>query len=77
MSKTFHMCVDIEGVMKWPNKELSKLFSEDGQRKPGKYVRDWLKLQLLQGKKVLPMGDLCEGFSYVTGCPGHEKKEGV
>ena len=49
------------------------VLSEDGQRKPGKYVRDWLKLQLLQGKKVLPMGKPCEGFSHVTGCPGHEE----
>lgn len=64
------MCVDIEGVLRWPNSKLSKLFTEDGQEKPGSYVRDWLKLQLAQGKRVLPMGK-CEGFNYQTGCPGH------
>lgn len=73
--KTFHVCVDIERVMRWPDKELARLFTDDGQRRPGSYVRDWLKLQLAQGKKVLPMGDACEGFSYVTGCPGHAVEE--
>jgi hypothetical protein len=66
-----HMCVNIEGVLRWPDSQLSKLFTEDGKRKNGRYVRDWLKLQLNQGKRVLPMGEACEGFSYQTGCPGH------
>jgi hypothetical protein len=65
-----HMCVDIEGVLRRSDRDLSNLFSEDGERRPGKYVRDWLKLQLAQGKRVLPMGE-CEGFDFQTGCPGH------
>ena len=36
-------------------------------------MRDWLKLQLLQGKRVLPMGEKCEGWSDITGCPGHPR----
>lgn len=72
MSKTVHMCVDIEGVLRWPDAELQKLFMDpDGQKRPGRYVRDWLRLQLAQGKRVLPMGNPCDGFSYQTGCPGH------
>lgn len=47
------------------------MFTEDGEMKSGKYVRDWLKLQLAQGKRVLPMSKDCEGFSYQDGCPGH------
>jgi hypothetical protein len=69
--RTIHMCVDIEGVMRWPDKDLARMFSDDGIRRSGKYVRDWLKLQLAQGKRVLPMGKPCEGFSYTDGCPGH------
>lgn len=69
------MCVNIEGVLRWPNKMLNKLFSDDsGQPRGGHYVRDWLKLQLAQGKHVLPMGEPCEGFSYLTGCPGHREE---
>lgn len=35
-----------------------------------------VKMEFLQalseGKKVIPAGPICEGFSYETGCPGHE-----
>lgn len=65
-----HMCIDISGVLRWPDKDLKHLFTEDGRERSGKYVRDWLKLQLAQGKRVLPMCK-CEGFSYQDGCPGH------
>jgi hypothetical protein len=76
MKTRWHMCVDIEGVMRWPDGHLRRLFSEDdGSKKSGKFVRDWLKLQLHQGKRVLPMGKECEGFSYQTGCPGHPVDE--
>ena len=72
---THHMCVDIEGVLRWPDKDLRRLFTTDGQHeKSGRLVRDWLKLQLLQGKRVLPMGEKCEGWSDVDGCPGHPRK---
>lgn len=73
---TVHMCVGISGVLRWSDKQLSNLFAEDdGTRRPGRYVRDWLKLQLAKGRKVLPMGKPCEGFSYETGCPGHPIEE--
>lgn len=69
---THHMCVDIEGVMRWPDKDLRRLFTTAGHHEQsGKVVRDWLKLQLIQGKRVLPMGEKCEGWSDITGCPGH------
>jgi hypothetical protein len=72
---THHMCVDIEGVLRWPDKDLRSLFTTEGtHEKSGKVVRDWLKLQLLQGKRVLPMGEKCEGWSDVDGCPGHPRK---
>lgn len=70
-----HMCVDIAGVLRWPDKMLSNLFTDEGEKRSGKVVRDWLKLQLAQGKRVLPMGERCEGFSDIDGCPGHEITE--
>ncbi len=70
------MCVDIAGVLRWSDKELQGLFSaDDGSRRPGREVRDWLRLQLAHGKRVLPMGEPCDGFSYQTGCPGHESPQ--
>ncbi len=68
------MCVNIEGVLRWPNKDLARLFTDDGIQRPGRHVRDWLRLQLAQGKRVLPIGKKCEGWSDVTGCPGHPRK---
>ncbi len=76
MRRTIHMCVDIAGVLRWPDNKLKGMFTHDnGQRpKTGREVRDFLKLQLAMGKRVLPMGK-CEGFDYQTGCPGHEVQE--
>ena len=70
--RTVHMCVSIEGVLRWPDKDLVNMFSDDnGHRQPARMVRDFLKLELLKGRRVLPMGEPCEGWSYETGCPGH------
>lgn len=73
------MCIDIAGVLRWPDNKLRELFKdENGFKRPGSYVRDFLKLELLKGRKVLPMCELkdCPGFDYVKGCPGHETPEG-
>ena len=74
--KITHMCVDIAGLLKHStDNQLGRLFHEvDGSQRSGKYVRDWLRLQLAQGKKVLPMSKDCVGFSYETGCPGHTRE---
>jgi len=75
-TRTIHMTVCIEGVLRWPDKDLRNLFrDEHGNKKSGRCVRDWLRLQLHNGKKVLPLGEPCEGFSYETGCPGHAVKK--
>lgn len=69
-----HMCVDIRGVLRWPDRQLAGMFTDDdGRKMKGHEVRDKLLDCLAEGKKVLPMGQ-CEGFDYQTGCPGHERK---
>lgn len=74
---THHMSICIEGVLRWDDKTLRDLFTDkDGQKKPAKYLRDWLKLQLAEGKRVLPIGKKCEGWSDITGCPGHPTEAG-
>lgn len=71
-SRTVHMCVNIQGVLRWPDKDLRNMFTdENDQQRPAREIRDWLKLQLALGKRVLPMGKPCEGWSDQTGCPGH------
>jgi hypothetical protein len=66
------MCVDIRGVLRWSNKKLAGMFThDDGRRCSGPDAREFLLDQLALGRRVLPMGGPCEGFSYETGCPGH------
>jgi hypothetical protein len=72
---THHMCIDVAGVLRWPDKDLRRMFRDERERpKSGAMVRDWLKLQLAKGIEVLPMGEKCEGWSDKTGCPGHPRQ---
>ena len=75
MKKTVHMCLNIEGVLRWPDKELEGWIKDDnGNYLDGHNARLALKLEQARGRRVLPYGE-CEGFDYQTGCPGHEVKE--
>lgn len=67
-----HMHVSIEGILaNWTNRDIARLF--------GRSVKDVAELKrilidyLINGIKVLPLGEKCEGWSDQTGCPGHEK----
>jgi hypothetical protein len=75
MSTAVHMCVDIRGIMSKPKSQRRNLC-----RKPdGRYMTPdeaWNALadELAKGRRVLPFGEPCEGFSYETGCPGHRSE---
>lgn len=67
-----HMCIDISGYLR---RYRFKNFADgwtlpDGTKPSRGHLRDWLRLQLHEGKRVLPL-ERCEGFNYQTGCPGH------
>ena len=73
-STTIHCCVSIRGALKWPKRKLrGMLVDESGRKLTADEVREWLFDQLALGRRVLPMGAPCEGFSYETGCPGHQE----
>lgn len=72
---TIHMCVSISGLLRWKTKDLAGCLTDNGYTLSGKEVRDRLMYEQAMGKKVLPIGEPCEGFSYQTGCPGHEDTE--
>ena len=74
--RTIHMAVDIAGVLTWPLAELSAIFLDDtGKHRPGAEVRAWLEAEWDAGKRKLPIGKACEGWSDSTGCPGHQQQE--
>ena len=50
-SRRIHMCIDIEGVLRWPDNKLRALFADEhGFKRPASYVRDQLKLELIKGR---------------------------
>jgi len=72
--RTIHCCLDIRGALRWPLRRLRGMFRIDGRACSGAQAREILLDHLSQGRRVLPMGEPCEGFSYETGCPGHQEK---
>lgn len=72
MSKKVHLCISIQGLLDWhKRKKITCLLHDNGRKMTDVEARAYLAECLAEGKRVLPMAD-CEGFSYETGCPGHE-----
>jgi hypothetical protein len=77
MSHTVHCCLDIRGALR-PGQHVRGMLRDPqtGRVLPAREVREWLMDRLAEGKRVLPFGEPCEGFSFQTGCPGHEDEAG-
>lgn len=75
MSRTIHCCLDVRGALKSMNqRQLVDLFRHDSGRKAtADEAKEHLMDAIAKGYEVLPFGSPCEGFSYQTGCPGHEE----
>lgn len=74
---SLHVCLDIRGALRWSRRRLARLFrTEDGRRyMTAAEAHETLCDELAKGRKVLPLGEPCEGFSYQTGCQGHPTPE--
>jgi|APSaa5957512622_1039677.scaffolds.fasta_scaffold65581_4 hypothetical protein len=77
MGKTIHMCVSVRGAIRRLTRSRAKMahgmLHADGRTMTREEAIEALFDQLEQGRKVLPMGEPCEGFDYSGGgCPGHE-----
>lgn len=77
MSRIVHMCLDVRGAMMWPKSRLKGMFRHVVTGKPCTYAESMESLMdhVAQGHIVIPIGNECDGFSYETGCPGHERDE--
>jgi len=72
-----HMTINIAGILgdKWKRKSLKGMFEDENGRVLGNIeAREMLAQMLAEGKKLFPVGE-CEGFDYITGCPGHSSGE--
>lgn len=65
------MCMSIEGALSNP-KKITYMQDDYGKRVSDKEARAYLKQCLAEGKRVIPTSNECEGFDYITGCPGHK-----
>lgn len=72
-SRKIHLCISIQGILdQHKRKKIKCLVHENGRPMTDPEAREFLAECLAEGKLVLPMSDECEGFSYQTGCPGHD-----
>lgn len=73
MSRTIHIHVDIRSALIDMSDEdlVGMITAKGGGQMEAWQIKSALLDELLAGRKVLPVDDACEGFDYVTGCPGH------
>lgn len=76
MKTTYHMGLDVKGVLKnWKPSQLKGLLNHpDGKSMTADEVKDVLLNELSKGHEMLPIGE-CDKFDYKSGCLGHPKEE--
>lgn len=69
-----HLRLDIEGaILNFKASEWRNSVKDDqGRTLTPAEVKRMLVNSLAEGKRYLPFGEPCEGWSDQTGCPGHE-----
>ena len=74
MSRIIHLSLDIRGALCGSLGQLKDFVrdTETGRYLSPSEAQAWLTDCLAEGKRVLPLND-CPGFSFETGCPGHEE----
>lgn len=71
MRRVVHICQSVDGALRnWGKAEWKHVAKENG-RSP-EYIRKQFEIYKFEGKKVIPIGPMCDGFDFEKGCPGHE-----
>lgn len=74
MKRTIHICQSVEGALKnWKKSEWKSLAKSNNCTIDE--VKEYFWQCMREGKRVIPIGEPCEGFSFQDGCPGHEIKD--
>ena len=69
-----HICQSVDGALSnWTMKEWKSVAKENNLTVAE--LKDVFRKYKADGKRVIPLGEPCEGFSYWSGCPGHEVDE--
>lgn len=71
---TLHLCQSVSGALRnWTKDIWDSVGAQNNMT--GNQMKEKFRIMEFEGKKVIPFGKACDGFSYETGCPGHEKQE--
>jgi len=74
MARILHLSYDVQGLLRW--QDLSNIFiDENEQYVSHQEAKEYLKQLFQEGIQVIPLGDPCEGFDPINGCPGHHKPD--
>lgn len=76
MSRIIHVCQSVDGAIKnWGPREWKSLAQSNNMTIAA--VKEQFRIMQFEGKKVIPIGEPCDGFSYQDRCPGHEELDSV
>lgn len=75
MTTNYHLCIDINGVLRQTGREFAKNFKGVMKDSAGRLmsvaeVRVEFEQAQARGWKVMPTTE-CDNFDYQTGCKGH------
>lgn len=66
-----HVCQSVEGALRnWKKADWRSVARANGWSIEQTKEVFWQYMR--EGKRVIPIGEMCEGFSYESGCPGHQ-----
>lgn len=72
MGTRIHVCQSVQGALKnWKKKEWESVARSNDTTADA--LKEQFRIFDFEGKRVIPLGEACEGFSYQTGCPGHKE----
>lgn len=70
VNRIIHICQSIEGALhNWDKLTWLDVATQNGMTV--NECKERFKIMKFEGKKVIPLGEACKGFSYIDGCPGH------
>lgn len=73
MRSHHHVCQSVEGALKnWKSREWKSVAASNDMTIAE--VKQFFKNQSALGRRVIPIGEPCAGFSFESGCPGHPEE---
>jgi hypothetical protein len=69
--RIIHVHVDLHGLLS-SRRRIVGLVDGAGRELPDEEARRRLLTLVASGVRCMPIGEACDGFDPITGCPGHD-----